>query len=234
MLDSKFLLGKTKNLLFYLFLISIFLFKIPNFYIFIFFKNPFFTSQALARLLIVINFLFNTYLYLMKKNKNFLLFKNKKLINFILIFFIIQSFSIFSAINLGSFLSRYKDIVISLLFFVSASFYKNKFKKIVLVLLLGTLLNIIFQFIIVARADFFIEVVSGFIYQKHLDYVLANLDRNRIYIDTFDEIMVPFLFSSFIVKRPFVNILAKACLILITVFSLLSNFRTRILMVFFL
>lgn len=234
MLKTEFSSEKIKNLLFYLFLISTFLFKIPNFYIFPFFKSPLFTSQAIARILIIINFLVNIHLYLKNINPKFLSFsKNRALINTILILFIIQSLSIFSVISLEPFLSRYKDILVGLLFFIVVGLYKNKIKQIILVLLLGLFVNILYQFILVFKSDFFVKVISNFIYQKHLNYVLANLDRNRIYIDTFDEIIIPFLFLSFIVKKSFNNVLSKTGVILITIFSFLSNFRTRILMVFF-
>lgn len=233
MLKKKHSDNKVKNLLFYLFLISIFFFKIPNFYIFPFFKNVLFTSQAIARIIIVINFLLNTYLYFKKANPKFLSFNNKLLINTVLILFIIQSLSIFSVINLEAFLSRFKDIFISLLFFILAGLYKEKIKKIILVIFLGAFLNIIYQFILVFNSDFFVKVISNFIYEKHLNYVLANLDRNRIYIDTFDEAIIPFLFLGFAVRKSFNNILAKIGVILITILSFLSNFRTRILMIIF-
>ncbi len=222
---------KINDLLFFIFLFTIFLFRIPNLYILPFIKNPLFTSQAIARILIIINFLLNISLYF---KKNTLFFnKNKILINLILVLFIIQSLSIFSILNTESFLLRYKDIVISLIFFINVGLYKNKTKQIILVLLFGFFINAVYQFILLFRTDFFTRVVSEFIYQKHLNYVLANLDRNRIYIDSFDEIIIPFLFLNLFVGKPFYNVLAKIGIFLIIIFSFLSNFRTRILMAIF-
>jgi len=234
MLKLGFSSEKNNDLLFYLFLISFFLFKIPNFYLFIFFKNQFFTSQAIARFIVIIVFLCNIYLYLIKKKRRFwLIQKDKLLINAVLILFVLQSFSILFAINLESFLYRYKDVCISLFFFILAAFYKDRVKEIIFVLFLSSFLNIIYQFILVFRSDFFIRIVSNFIYQKHLNYVIANLDRGRIYIDTFDEMIIPFLFLNFEARKLFSNVLKKILIILIIIFSFLSNFRTRVLMVFF-
>jgi len=91
-----------------LFLIVIFFFKIPSFYIFPFFPNALLTTQAIARIMLILIFVFNVY-------KNYTL--NKKIINgrddniftsLILLLFCIQSLSSLFALNIFSLKQSHK------------------------------------------------------------------------------------------------------------------------------
>lgn len=161
------------------------------------------------------------------------LFTNKNsqlLVLFILVLFILQSLSIFSAININSFLSRYKDVIIAFAAFFVFFFYKKYYRQIILVLLISLVINSIYQFLIVFYQDYFIKVISNFVYQKHADLVIAKLQQNRVYLDTYDEIILPLIFI-----YPFQNSLSKnlsfyILFMVMTFFSLVSNIRSRILM----
>lgn len=166
-------------------------------------------------------------------NKKLFIDKNSQLIAlFILIFFILQSLSIFAAVNITSFLSRYKDVIISFLAFFVFFFYKKNYLQIISVLITSIVVNSIYQFMMIFYQDSFVKVVSNFVYQKHADLVIAKLQQNRIYLDTYDEIIAPFIFI-----YPFKNNLSKNLffyifLMIIAFFSLVSNIRSRILMFF--
>jgi len=223
---------KLDKIMIFLFLLSIFLFKIPSFYIFPFFKSAFLTSQALSRIIIILTFIYQITIHSLFNKKLFINKHSRLIILFILFFFILQSLSIFSAININSFLSRYKDIVISFLSFFVFFFYKKYYQQIIVILLISVIFNSIYQFFMVFYQDYFIKVISNFVYQKHVDLVIAKLQQNKAYLDTYDEIILPFLFV-----YPFKNKLNKnlsfyILFIVITSFSLLSNIRSRILMFF--
>lgn len=214
----------------YFFLITIFFFKIPNFYILFYFKNPFLTSQALARILLVLVFSFQLIDYFLLKNKSIFNKESKLIISLILIFFLLQSLTVFVAINPVAFLSRYKDVFISLIAFFIFLFYKKYLRQIAFILLLSVIINFFYQSLIVFYQDFFVKYFSTFIYQKHIDLVIAKLQENKIYTDTYDEILLPLLFIFPFGKKIINNISFYILFAIISVFSFFSNIRTRILM----
>lgn len=223
---------KLDKIFLYLFLISIFFFKIPNFYILPFFKSSFLTSQALSRVIIILTFFYQITVYSLSNKKLFTNKDSQLLILFIIVLFILQTLSIFVAVNTTSFLSRYKDVIVSFTAFFVFFFYKKYYRQIILVLLISFVINSIYQFLIVFYQNFFINVVSNFIYQKHVDLVIAKLQQNRIYLDTYDEIIIPFIFIYPIKNNLNKNLSFYVLFIMVAFFSLVSNIRSRILMFF--
>ncbi len=224
---------KLNKLFLYLFLISIFFFKIPNFYIIPFFKSAFVTSQALARILLVLVLCFQLIEYFFSRKRIVLNKDSKLIVNLVLLFFVIQSLTVFIVINLTAFLNRYKDVLISLIAFFVFFFYKKHLHKIVLVLLLSVIVNFFYQSLIIFYQDFFVKYLSGFIYQKHVDLVIAKLQDGKIYADIYDEIILPLLFVfPFVGKKSINNLSFYGFFIIISAFSFLSNIRTRLLMLF--
>jgi|YNPMSStandDraft_1061717.scaffolds.fasta_scaffold07686_4 hypothetical protein len=215
---------KIDNFFFNLFLLSVLFFKIPNFYILPFLKISFLTSQALSRIILLFIF-FKIYFF---KRKIFDELKNKTIFWLMVFFFVIQSISIIPAINIPNFWARYKDIIIGLASFFVFYFYKKEYKKIINVFLSSVFINAIYQFLLIYSGNIK-ELLSTIVYQKHFDLVLAKLEsQGRLYIDSYDEILIPFLFlennSNWLIKL--------FLLILIFFFSYSSNIRSRVLMVF--
>lgn len=233
MLSSKLKLSKLEKLFFYLFLLSLFFFKIPNFYLLPFIRNAFLTSQAIARIMVILVFIFNLFLIFFNQKKIHIEKDSSIIFKLVLTFFVLQSLSILSALNIITFLSEYKDIIIGFIFFFTGYLYKDYLKEIIIIFLFSALLNAMYQFILFFDSAFFTKILSNFIYQKHLNFVLANLSRGRIYIDTYDELIIPFLFLPLFKRAIHKNFLLKIILIFIILFSLISNFRTRVLMAFF-
>lgn len=223
---------KTLNQIFlYLFLISIFLFKIPNFYIIPFFKNPFTTTQALARILLVLVFCYQIINHFLIKKQLIFNKNNTLLINLIFLFFSLQSTSILVTANPISFLIRYKDMIIGLISFILFFLYKKHIKQIILIFLLSLIFNQVYQLVIFFYQDLFIKYSSYFIYQKHVDLVIAKLlHSNKIYTDTYDEIFFSVIFASSFRKKISSSLKFYFLLIIISATSFLSNIRTRILM----
>ncbi len=223
---------KIDSFFLYLLLLGLFFFKIPSFYIIPFFKNPFTTSQALARIFVVLVFCFHIIDHFFTKNS--LVFKKqaKLPVNLIILLFVIQSLTILVSINSIDFLSRYKDIIIAFLAFFDFYFYKKYLREIAIVLLFSIVINACYQSIIVFYQDFFVRYLSNFIYQKHVDLVISKLQNNKIYTDTYDEILIPLLFVFPFKTNLVKNLALYVFSIFITFFSFVSNIRSRVLMLF--
>lgn len=213
---------KFKQISLNFFLISLFLFRIPSFYFFPFFQHTLLTSQSLARVLIFLVFVIEHFIL---NNKNLFIKKNKTLFILILLLFAIQSLSIISARNITAFWLTYKDIIISVMFFLGFYSFRNKTKKIFKILITAFIINTIYQFFLLFNLDLFKQLAYGLFYKKNLDVVLANIYRGRIYMNAYDEIMIPFLFNS-------TNFVKLMTYFIITFFSFASNFRSRMLMWF--
>lgn len=221
-----------KNNLLNLFLINLFLVKLPPFYFLPFLHSSFFTSHSIARLLTLIIFYFS--FYELKRKSLFQLIKEKSTIVFFLIYFLFSTLSIIPAINIQSFFLRYKDIVFSGLFLFIIYRFPNQDKKIIKVLILSTIINFFYQIFMFISPQSFTSFANIFIYEKHLDLVSINLNRSRIFIETYDETIIPLVFLYFnFYKKSAVNLFIYLLLFLISFPALLSNFRSRIVMLFF-
>lgn len=213
----------------YLFLICLFIIKIPPFYILPLVKNALLTTHTLARLIIFIIFLKEVFF-----NTKFLLTKEKVLVLFFLIYFGFTSLSIISATNFSSFLLRYKDIVFPGFFLFLTLRLKNQNNNIVKIFFYSAIVNFAYQMLIFLNPQAFVSFANIFVYSSHLDLVLINLQRARIFIETYDEIIIPFVFlylmgTDKIRERIYLYLI----LVFISLPSFLSNFRSRILMLFF-
>lgn len=224
---SQFLL-KQERLVFYLFLISIFTFRIPNFYLIPFLPHSLLTIQAIGRLLLIAVFLYNM-LHAFLLQKRLLDKDHKKIFFLIVLLFGIQSLSFFVTDNITSFLSRYKDILIGVIACFNFYFYKNKLKAIVITMLLPLSINCIYQLLIIINTNVFFDIFQHLIYNKHFEVVVVNLARDRTYIETYDEIVVPLLFVY--LQKNFVYLGLSN--IVLAFLSFVSNWRIRVLMFIF-
>ena len=221
---------------FILFLVSIFLFRLPNFYLLPFIRNSFLTSQAISRILSGLVFLLNFSLYFVNKKRNIKpIIPNSITASLVLLLFLIETISIISAINIAAYFERYKDIVVGIIFFLNGYVYKNKIKTIYYVLLITLPINIFYELSMYFIPEVLIKFGSIFIYEKHFNLVLFNISRGRTYIETFNEILLPFLFymlnSNSLGKH---TKIISYILISLTLFcSYLSNWRIRVIMALF-
>ncbi len=214
------------------FLIALFLFAVPNFYLLPYLKSPFLTTQGIARIIICIIFLYKIIVGYYCKD-NIIKYGNRSLIFLVVLFFFIQSASIFSAINITSFLSSYKDIALSIaVFFITLS-YKKYINNIFYVLLGASLLNILFQFLVFFDKTLFLDTLGNITYQRYLNLLIADLGRGRIYVTTYDEIVIPYLFLLIFKSNLKKQFMYYIWILSIVFFSIASNFRTRFLMSIF-
>lgn len=220
---------KINNLVFGMFLVTLFFFKLPNLYILPFLPNSFLTTQAIARILIVLVFAY-TCIFRLKSNEKNVLTNNHRLTTFLIIlFFAIQSLSIIEAINVASFLNRYKDVTVGICSLFVFSFYKDRWVKILLFLVLSTVVNLAIEVFILINPEAFLRLLSPFVYQNYLKLLIANLDRGRLYVPSYDELSIPFLF---IPARKIIasKVQSYFLVFLISFIALSSNVRSNVLM----
>lgn len=210
----------------YIFLTSVALFRLPYLYIIPGIKSEFLTSQSLARILLGIAFIWGLYA---KRGLKFVS-KQSKLINITLLaFFLISSLSVIYAINMDAFLNRYKDFLVGIVAFYTFYLFKEHEKKIAITLLITIPIMIIYQFILLSD-NFLSQLLQQLIYQRHYDIVIYNLERNRIYVDVFDEAFIPLLFVVFQSFQGLKRFIFYPSAIVISYLAFISNFRTRLLM----
>ena len=216
-----------------LFLVSFFLIKIPPFYLFFPIKSALLTTHSLSRAIILSLFALVFARVLSRKRLN-IASANKQLLTFFIIYFFFQSISIIGSTNISAFLQRYKDIVFPGLFLFVILFTQNNRNKIIYTLLAASFFNFFYQMLMFFSPSFFKRLGENFIYFGHLELVNINLERARLFIETYDEIAIPFLFVIMAKQKDKrVKFLIFLLFLLIAIPSLLSNFRSRILMLAF-
>lgn len=208
------------------FLTSLLLVRLPPFYIFPLVKSAFLTSHSLSRVVVVGLF---AWLIL---HRDYIRF-NRAQVNLIYLFLgylFIHSISVLGAVNYDAFLLRYKDVVFPGLFLVASLAYMRSKVNFILVMVISLVLNFGYQAIAYLWPSIYSLIGNSLIYEGHREFVAFNLARGRVFIETYDEVVFPFLFvSGFygLIK----NKTARKVLPLLIIFpTLLSNFRSRLLM----
>ena len=223
-----------------LFLVSLFLIEIPPLYPFFPIRNNILMSYGIVGIITATLFFF-ILIKVLKGDKTFVV-KNqntKLLLIFFLIYFAFQTLSIVNAFSLGDFIHDYKSIFIAGLFLFITVFVKenvsNFHSKIILILFAAGIFNFFYQLLIFFTPDLFKTLGGIFVYSSHLNLVLANMQRGRIFIETYDEILIPFIFIFFLkMKKDNRNVLFIFLLLMMIILpTFLSEFRTRILMLVF-
>ena len=159
---------------------------------------------------------------------------NKAFLILFLIFFLTQSASIVTARNVGAFLERYEDLFFSSIFALVTSAIMEKaddIKILIKILIATAAINVIPQLFIYFFPSLFISFSELFIHKGYLDLIELNIERGRIYLDIYDEILIPVLiFLSINNLKKKEGVFWIILTVLISIFSFISNFRTRFLM----
>lgn len=221
-----------------LFLLCLFLIKIPPMYLIPAFKSSIFSTYGFFSILIIL--LFSTIAILSLLSEREFIHKNdKKLLSIFFVYFFFQSISILGALRFSDFIHSYKNIFLSGIFLFLTLYYKNHYKnyqkKIILLILLTSGINFIYQLFIFLLPDLYAFLGDYFIYQGHFNLVVANMYRGRIFVETYDEIAIPFVFIYFLENLKYARRIAVSIFLfsMIALPSFLSDFRTRIIMLAF-
>lgn len=229
---GKKILSTIENYYVLLFLIAFFLIKIPPFYLFFPIRSAYLTSHTLSRL--IVSFIFGAIFLniLVKKNKKEEYKKMDKTLLYIFLgYLFFHSLSLVAAVNVTEFLRSYKDVIFPGLFLIAALYVKKERVKFAWVIVITAAINFFYQMFMFWAPGLFLSIGSKLIYDAHYNLVSLDLHRQRIFIESADEIAIPFLFILFakekVWKRRF---LIVAFLMMISIPSFLSNFRSRALM----
>jgi len=220
-----------KSIAFAFLTLGIFLIKTPPFY-FLGIKSSFLTTHTLSRLVILCLFIVLSVRVWFKK---IVFSRQERTLAFLfLIYFLFQSVSALAVVDLAGFTRSYKDIVFAGLFLFVSLFEKRWVKSLLWIFVVAAAVNFFYQMAILWFPGAFQVFAERFVYAPHLDLVNINIERGRLFVETYDEIAIPFialLLSG--AKKVKTKFFYLAFLVGIIVPSLLSNFRTRILMLGF-
>src|ERR1035437_3115009 len=128
-----------------LFLLCLFLIKIPPLYPFFPIKNNIFITYGAVGIIVSIMFLFIIINVLIKGKKFDIKNKNTKLLLIFLIYFAFQTLSMINAFSLGDFLHNYKNILIAGMFLFFTIYVKENIRnynsKIIIILFAAGIFN---------------------------------------------------------------------------------------------
>jgi len=226
------MLMKINQINIFFLLAALFLIRLPPFYFFLI-DIDIFTSHNFTRLLILISFIFlNLILY---KSKDKILHK-KKIFYLLLIYFFTQSLSVFGAKNINSFLLIYKNLFFSLMFFFISFFIinKNLIKTVFKILILTSFINVIYQLSFYFFSDQIRSYLDLILYKPHLQFLYYLHEKNKYFVDSFDELIIPGLIYYIIKTRKKFNKFLIIFLLLSVIFiTFISNSRTKFILLLF-
>jgi hypothetical protein len=145
-----------------------------------------------------------------------------------------QSVSVITAANISAFSSAYEKILASaILFILSLYFIQNErdVKKIILILFIATTASFILQALIFFYPGIILSAGKYLLNNTYQELVDLNINRGRVYVGNYDEMLIPIVLYFLIERKE--KVLFGFFAILISVFSFISNFRTRIVMLAF-
>ena len=213
-----------------LLLLAIFLLRFPPLY-FTPIKIMFLTTHFVSVLIFIILFALLVYRGFQGGSELVPLNKENGLI---FIFFLFLSLSVVNVIDTGSFLKIYLKIVIGLLVYLLLLRFKNDEKfsvKVIKVFLFGGVISLCGQLILLIFPDLWVKIAGMLVHKNLWQITNANLNRGRLFDDTFLEIMTPIVIYLFLKTKKH-NALKLFMFLLLSLTGLVvffSNFRYRFL-----
>lgn len=168
------------------------------------------------------------------KEKNVFYSKKNLFILLFSIFFLSQSISVITAVNLDAFISAYiKIIFIAIFFVISIHFIKDNksIKKIIKILFASSVVSILLQTIMFLNYNLFLYLGGLFLNKSYLELISLNIQRGRIYLETYDEVLIPIILYYWIANKN--RKILLFFVFMIPVISFFSLFRTKIIMLLF-
>lgn len=204
--------------------------RFPSLYLIPFIRSPFTLSHNIARILIIVLF----GLTLITKTSS-IIQKKTKLLIIVFVYFIATSLSIFSAQNITSFFSVYKDLVFG--FLLGYGVYMNINKQNVYILvrvMVGiTLFSLIIELFTYLFPYIFLDLSKLFFNEQYLLFFEYQYGRGRMFGDTLNEAFLPLLFFYTNSKSLFKST-SSLLGILLNFFSMfVSGWRTKVVIFIF-
>lgn len=210
-----------------LFLMSLVLFKLPNIYFIPVIQSTLLTTHVLARLVVFVTLIFNI------KNIGGAV-RSKQILLIAIMLFVVESVSIIQAENIISFILRYKEICLGLVTLVLSFIYRTTSERFIRIILITTAISVAIQTLALLFSNLINPLLNYVLYDKLASSMAFNLERGRIYFETFDEIAIPIIIYRLTTRgssRSKVLLMLLLCLVIYTSFA--SMWRTRLLMLLF-
>ncbi len=171
-----------------------------------------------------------------------LIILDKKQINFkgitilLMTFFIFQSLSVINAININTFLYFFERLITISLFTLACYLLIDNKKKVgilVKLISLAVIINVLLELVMFFYPQL-INSLYGFIHQSVLNIFVFNLNRGRLYFESYGEVFLPVILYLFIkekklIKKAIYWIAALGVILL----AFWSNYRDRFVVVCF-
>lgn len=220
--------------LFSIFLVGLFLLKIPPFYIIPPLPSQLLTTHVISRIIFIFSLAWITFVTKSKEKDRFLdiLRRERVFVSIFVLLFIVMSAGVFIASNTFEFLFRYKEVFLGMIMFFFGVFWGDRLQEIAKVLFYTVIFSVSYQLVIYLFPEFYKTIFSYLINDKHYQLVAENIDRGRIYIETFDEAILPIVL--WWITKNYKDYKKSAYSVVIfsltVITSFLSNFRSRIAM----
>lgn len=224
-----------KRKLLILYTVSLFLLTCPYYYLipgrYLFF-NTYFLSRIITALL------FNILVFLLGYD-----FKSKKigardLTWSIMLVFITFSISVVNANNLSAFVRDFEGLLFAVMFYFNTLYMINAYKERFVWIFFATIMSakaisVVDEFFLFFSRKLYFQIGEIFLYQSQIDFLQANSFRDRLYLNKFNEIIIPIVF--FVLTTTKKNLIkAGSFLFIISIgtLALFSGWRIRLLAYF--
>lgn len=219
------------------FLLGFFLIRLPSLYIIP--SISFLRTQLVIKIIMIAIF---CYLFItIEKNDREKLLKNPVTI-WLLVYFTVRSLSIFNTLNVVDFLTGYArfltGFVVFFIIFILAR--KKKFIEwFFIIFFVSAIINLIADFCLYLIPQQTLSILKIFVYEPTYNIISANIDRQRVFFNSYNELVGPLIFFYFllITKKKAINKIQKIGLILfnlgLIVAAFISSWRIRLVDYFF-
>ena len=216
-----------------LYTIATILYLIPLFNFSVF--NTYFLASSI-NMLVLLLLVRTTGVNFIRKALN----KKRAFFYLVLLFFVSQTISLITSIDLFLFLTRWKGLVVLLIFITNSllikeQFKTHKFEKVIKqILFTANFINALIALIIIIAPNFFLYYGKKILNLGLLELILLNIERGRIYLASYEEILIPIIMLIAIYSKKNVKkILALLVLLSIIGLSFQTSFRTKLVMTIF-
>lgn len=213
-------------------LIIIVFMNLPPMYI-VGIRSAFFTSHSIAKYLILFNFICLTAINLVR-GRGLPLQKSFALV--LLGLFVMQSISIANAINVEMYLSFYKDIVMSMILFITILLIpiRKNVNRIISSILVAGAVNVLIEFFIYFFPSVIFTYLQPLIYDKVWESFVVQYNRQRYFSNFLVEVFISFIIYRLMSeKKSASKVLYSIYFGMVSFFAYVSNWRTKLLVLFF-
>lgn len=182
-----------QQIVLYTYILALFFLTCPYYYL-LPFKFVLFNTYFLSR--IITGLVFLSIVFLLKYNFKLNILKFKELSFSILLIFVTFATSVIKVENPVAFLKDFEGLLFAVLFYFNTVYmvttYKQKFINIFFITIIsGKIVTVADELILLLNREFYLQIANTFLYQSQIDFLEANNFRSRLYLNKFNEAIIP-------------------------------------------